>query len=121
LSDIRANTISDAAGTGPIAMTGQNGAKFWARMGTSAAITYSGLNLSSATDTAVGQTALVFTNNFSGDTTFAPHVTILTGSEASWVAQIIPITSTGFTVNVVDEASNFADRGFIVSAVGELA
>ena len=121
MSDIRANTISDASGNGPIELYKQNGAKFWARMGTSASISYSGLNLSSATDKGAGQTGLLFTNSFSGDTTYAPHVTIITGSESYWVAQIIPITSQGFTVNVVDKASSFADRGFVTSAVGDLA
>jgi len=29
LSEIRANTVSDAAGTGPVTLTGQNAAKSW--------------------------------------------------------------------------------------------
>ncbi len=56
MSDIRATTISDAAGTGPIAMTGQSAAKAWvnfAGAGTIAA--RDSFNVASLTDAGTGE------------------------------------------------------------------
>jgi hypothetical protein len=60
LSEIRANTVSDAAGTGPVTLTGQYAAKAWVNFngdGT-VAIRESG-NVSSITDSGVG----IYTTN----------------------------------------------------------
>jgi hypothetical protein len=61
MSEIRATTISNAAGTGPITMTGQYAAKAWVNFnGTgTVAIRESG-NVSSITDGGAG----IFTVNF---------------------------------------------------------
>jgi hypothetical protein len=65
LSEIRANTVSNAAGTGPVTLTGQYAAKAWVNFnGTgTVAIRESG-NVSSLTDYAGGQYGVNFSNNF---------------------------------------------------------
>ena len=62
MSEIRATTISNAAGTGPITMTGQYAAKAWVNFnGTgTVAIRESG-NVSSITDTGTGRYTVNFT------------------------------------------------------------
>lgn len=62
MSEIRATTISDAAGTGPITLTGQSAAKAWVNFdGTaSGATARDSLNVSSMTDRGTGK----FTVNF---------------------------------------------------------
>lgn len=64
MSELRANTISDAAGTGPVTLTGQSAAK--AHVGFNAAtntVYPSSLNASSLTDNGVGNHNVNFTNN----------------------------------------------------------
>ena len=66
MSEIRANTISDAAGTGPVTLTGQSAAKAWVNFnGTgTVAIRESG-NVSSITDNGTGDYTVNFTSAFS--------------------------------------------------------
>jgi hypothetical protein len=64
LSDIRANTISDAAGTGPITLTGQSAAKAFVTFDPSA-VPQSSLNVSSGTDRGTGLCTINYTSNFS--------------------------------------------------------
>lgn len=65
MSEIRATTISDAAGTGPIALTKQSAAKAWIEC-TSAAVIDVSFNISSCVDGATtGQITHNFTNAMS--------------------------------------------------------
>lgn len=71
MSEIRATTISDLAGTGPATLTGQYAAKAWVNFngqGT-VAIRASG-NVSSITDNGTGNYTVNFTTAFS-DTSYA--------------------------------------------------
>jgi hypothetical protein len=63
MSEIRAATVSNLAGTGPVTLTGQFAAKAWVNFnGTgTVAIRQSG-NVSSITDNGVGRYTLTFTN-----------------------------------------------------------
>ena len=63
MSDIRANTISDAAGTGPIDLYKQSAAKAWARFDMSSATLNDSLNIGSLTDNGTGDFTFNFTNN----------------------------------------------------------
>lgn len=83
MSELRANTISDLAGTGPVALTGQSAAKAKAKTLAGAAPT-GDLNVSSVTDVGTGVYTFNITNAFS-DTGFA----VLSGSD-----------SRGSTVNI---------------------
>ena len=68
MSEIRATTISNAAGTGPVTLTGQSAAKAWVSYNTSTSTTlYSpSLNISSLTDNGTGNTTVTMTNAFTG-------------------------------------------------------
>ena len=63
MSEIRATTISDAAGTGPITLTKQSASKMWVNQDNGTIINDS-LNVSSLTDNGVGDYTENFTNNF---------------------------------------------------------
>ena len=62
MSEIRANTISNAAGTGPATLTGQSAAKAWcANSQTAIADSF---NCTSITDNAAGTLTVSYTNAF---------------------------------------------------------
>ena len=66
MSDIRANTISDAAGTGPITLTKQSAAKAWVNFnGTGTIAVRDSENVSSLTDNGTGGYSANLTNSFS--------------------------------------------------------
>ena len=74
MSEIRATTISDAAGTGPIALTKQSAAKAFVTFTGSAGISKS-LNVSSGVDRATGQYTINYTSSFDDtDYVTAKHI-----------------------------------------------
>ena len=74
MSEIRATTISDAAGTGPITLTGQSAAKAWARYDGFTPALNESFNVSSLTDDATGDQTLTFVNSMSSTNfAFAGH------------------------------------------------
>ena len=99
MSEIRANTISDAAGTGPIDLYKQSAAKVWVNYNTITTTSINGsFNVSSLTDSGGGVTDVNFSNAFL-NTTYASvgtsnnfHVAI--GNTTSSTAR-----STGFYVS----------------------
>jgi hypothetical protein len=65
MSEIRANTISDAAGTGPVTLTKQSAAKAWVNFnGTGTIAARDSFNVSSLTDNGTGDYTVNFTNAF---------------------------------------------------------
>ena len=65
MSEIRATTISDAAGTGPITLTGQSAAKAWVNFdGTGTVAIRDSVNVASITDLATGYYTINYQNNF---------------------------------------------------------
>ena len=67
MSDIRANTISDAAGTGPITLTKQSAAKAFIRYDSNGGNTINvSFNVASVTDNGTGYQTTNFTNSMSG-------------------------------------------------------
>jgi hypothetical protein len=68
LSDIRANTISDTSGNGPINLTGQSAAKAWASFNQTVnpIDVYSSLNVSSVEDEEPGAALINFSSDFDG-------------------------------------------------------
>lgn len=79
MSEIRANTISDAAGTGPVTLTKQSAAKAWVNYSNDGGITNrASFNLSSITDVGVGNVTLNFTSSMSGAAEYSA-----TGSNAN--------------------------------------
>lgn len=66
MSEIRATTISDAAGTGPIALTGQSAAKAWVNFNGTGTVSVRGsFNVSTLTDDATGKYTASYTNSMS--------------------------------------------------------
>ena len=79
MSEIRANTISDAAGTGPVTLTGQSAAKAYACFnGTSTPFFHVSFNCSSLTDLGTGEYNVNFTNSMS--VAFSPVSSGVSGS-----------------------------------------
>jgi len=65
MSEFRANTISDAAGTGPATLTGQYAAKAWGNLtGNGTAALADGANVASITDNGTGDYTFSYTNVF---------------------------------------------------------
>ena len=65
MSEIRANTISDAAGTGPITLTGQSAAKTFVQYDQSITTIGSSLNISSVNDNSTGNYTINFSSSYS--------------------------------------------------------
>ena len=75
MSEIRANTISDAAGTGAATLTGQFAAKAWVNFnGTSTVSIRDSGNVSSITDNGTGDYNVNFSNSFP-DSNYATQAT----------------------------------------------
>jgi len=68
LSNIRATTISDETGNGPIALTKQAAAKAFASTNYTGTTINESLNISSLGDTGSGRQLLSFTSSMSGST-----------------------------------------------------
>jgi hypothetical protein len=64
LSEIRANTVSDAAGTGPATLTGQSAAKAWVSIDHAPFGLFDSFNISSSSDLGTGQYQVSFANSF---------------------------------------------------------
>ena len=73
MSEIRATTISNAAGTGPATLTGQSAAKAWVKSNYTSGtpIIQNSLNVSSLGDFGLGQQNVNFTNSMSGSDVYA--------------------------------------------------
>ena len=75
MSEIRATTISNAAGTGPITMTGQYAAKAWVNFnGTGTVAIRDGGNVSSITDNGTGNYTMNFTTAMA-DANYCANIT----------------------------------------------
>ena len=79
MSEIRANTISDTAGTGPITLTKQSAAKAWTLYNQATPAITNSFNTSSLTDTSLGQGDLNWTNAMSNNS----YVSVATAPVAS--------------------------------------
>jgi hypothetical protein len=101
VSELRANTISDAAGTGPVTLTKQAAAKVWVNW-TSAGVVNDSLNISSVTDSGAGDFTLNFSSNLSA-TTYAP--TMSWESTYSTTAVIAMYSNTTKTTSALDTYS----------------
>ncbi len=68
MSEIRATTISDAAGTGPITLTKQSAVKTYYDVDQVSNVIIGSFNVSSFTDNSTGNYTVNFTNNFASTT-----------------------------------------------------
>jgi len=97
LSDIRANTISDAAGTGPIALTGQSAAKAWVNFnGTGTIAIRDSVNVGSVVDNGTG----IYTVNFTNSMANSSYSSTGTGGGTSGIPNLkIPPTVGPYSVS----------------------
>ena len=126
MSDIRANTISDASGNGPINLTGQSAAKAWinfdgtATTGTSSMTSVRGsLNISGVVDVTTGASDVSYTNNFA-NVNYATTI----GSTAPYSLLFGQTNYTASTIrmNTRDASGNDTDAAIVAfMAVGDLA
>ena len=119
MSEIRANTVSDAAGTGPVTLTGQSAAKAWASISSAPAINAS-LNTSSVTDNGTGQFQPNWTTAFAS-TSYAPismaSGTSLTPYFNSWYGK----TTSSVSTATAEHANVLVDQALEIAAHGDLA
>ena len=118
MSEIRATTISDAAGTGPIALTKQSAAKAWAFFdGTTPSLDGS-FNTASLTDQGTGLFLLTWTSAMSDanySSSGAGRSVLLTGSAAVQTSSTVRVGLVNSSGSSVDDTNNS------VSAHGDLA
>lgn len=127
MSDIRANTISDAAGTGPIDLYKQSAAKAWANYDTTGTTEFrDSFNFSSLTDNNTGDTTLNVTNSFSNGNYTVAMMGGRAGATGSFFARYndnltVP-TASSFRVQLIDYNGNGTDGDRItMSCHGDLA
>jgi hypothetical protein len=115
LSDIRANTISDAAGTGPIDLYKQSAAKAWVNFSPSLGI-YSGqsFNVSSFNDVGTGNAEINLTNASAG--VYSPVV----GMAGSSASRNLQTTNPPLSTTSVIEARTYSAAGSLADAGGNM-
>jgi len=113
LSDIRANTISDAAGTGPIDLYKQSAAKAWVNFnGTgTAAIRQSG-NVSSLTDSGTGLHIINFTSSMGNDGYSVTNSVSGSGVVSGAMTEISSYFVGNFRVRGMNPQSGYANTDF---------
>jgi hypothetical protein len=117
LSEIRATTISDAAGTGPITLTGQSAAKAWVNFdGTGTIATRDSFNVASLTDNGTGNYTVNLTSSMS-NTSYS----ITTGGDNYHTASVT-VTVGSFTVLKYSAAHSNDDASKVYASIdGDLA
>ena len=121
MSEIRATTISDAAGTGPIDLYKQSAAKAYGKVNQTSSdhpLYSQSLNISSTTDMNGGQTSLSFTSSMSdtgysasGGTDFGVDQYSQFQSRYLAAASFTVYNSPDVSVNIEDGVVSFAIHG----------
>jgi hypothetical protein len=126
LSDIRANTISDTSGNGPINLTGQSAAKAWinfsglnATIGSDMTGVRGSFNVSSLVSIATGIDETNYTNNFANGNYSATAGTT-SGGTAHFSSGVY--TASTLRTTTKDCSCNNENAGYIsFMAAGDLA
>ena len=128
MSDIRANTISDAAGTGPIDLYKQSAAKAWVNFNGNTNAISDSVNITSLTDNGTGNYTLNLTNSMASANYAVPAGTAyFNGSNGAndSIAQCWQTTTSLFSIacGYVDgSGATKRDQGLLVGvAHGDLA
>ena len=107
MSDLRVNTVSDAAGTGPVALTKQSAAKAYVHFnGKSTAAVVESFNTSSLTDNGTGDFTVGLTNAMNTATYAVADHCYVTASSA-WVAASMWASKTTTAVNARTLSTGF--------------
>ena len=129
MSEIRATTISNAAGTGPATLTGQSAAKAWVKSNYTSGtpIIQNSLNVSSLGDFGLGRQEVNFTNSMSGSDVYA---VIGSGDSTATEATarinfstLVGHTASSFQARLynVYSVDGWADTGCHLTVEGDLA
>ena len=116
MSEIRANTISDASGYGPITMTGQSAAKAHANI-SSGFVIQSSLNIASTVDNSAGNCSVNYINAMSNTT----YTVQANSTNALTMATSIPVTASQYSMRMFNTSASYSDRGTMSSTHGDLA
>jgi len=122
MSEIRATTISDAAGTGPITLTGLEAAKAAVAMTSAAAVAGNfSLNISSLSDEGVGDYRINFSNSFSGTYDYAGVSSAASNDDA--LAPFKPLSASQAQIIVINTSSapSTYDKNSNAAVFGDLA
>jgi len=125
MSELRANTISDAAGTGPVTLTGQSAAKAWVNFnGTGTIAIGDDYNVSSLTDNGTGDTSINLNNSMSASTYTQSAVSDLTIGSNNNVPPVNYETRTtgAMRVQTVSAVAASQDHEYVAGMIwGDLA
>jgi len=123
LSEIRATTISDAAGTGPITLTGQSAAKAWAWVDAYTSNTVdNSFNVSSMTDNSTGNYLVTITNGMSDGKSVSQICAYRNNQpETSGGSGASMTGTTGIRVYIRDSSGTLSDSEFGTTLHGDLA
>ena len=119
MSDIRAGTISDAAGTGPITMTKQSPAKAWGTPDSNSGLTYDTFNITSATDNGTGDVTLNLTSSMS-NATYSVTATVYAAGGA-YISNISQLSATALAIKSYDSSNTATNARTTAQALGDLA
>jgi hypothetical protein len=125
MSEIRATTISNAAGTGPITLTGQSAAKAWVNFnGTSTVAIRDSENVSSITDNGTGLYTINFTSSMANGGYSVTNSVDGTGIVSGAMTEVNNYVAGNFRVRGMNPQSNYANTDFTTqscSTHGDLA
>ena len=124
MSEIRATTISDAAGTGPITLTGQSAAKVWVQLNGSTFAVADSFNVSSADDNGTGDYDINYTNSMNNNAYAVPASCNGDGSGYNRAISINAVATGSHDIItfITDTANIKADLDIISTSVfGDLA
>ena len=118
MSEIRATTISDETGNGPIALTRQHAAKAWvANVIHSSQTLGDSFNQSSYSDVGLGRVNIGLTNNMSS----AVFSVVCGNAEGAYPYQGFSIDAATYRVSTVNSSGNFSDGRNNAAVFGDLA
>ena len=116
MSEIRATTISDAAGTGPIDLHKQSAAKAHASISSSFVIQGS-LNIASTVDNGAGDCSVNFTNSMS-DITYTIQAS---SANSLTIAVGFFVSASQYRIRMFNTSATYSDRMTMSSVHGDLA
>ena len=126
MSEIRATTISDETGNGPIALTKQAAAKAFLNLnGTGTIAARNSLNISSTTDIGNGYYRPNFANSMSGDT-YTVSGTVVGSTSSNYYSFVSPdggaLTASNFDSEIIHHAGSRNDMDYVHYVIhGDLA
>ena len=116
MSEIRATTISDSAGTGPITLTKQHASKAWLSWLTASNSYADSFNISSATDDGTGIFSHYLTSNMSNGS-YVRNFSLDDNINQLWTQNV---TASKFQARTYT-GSAYQDKNQLISVHGDLA